>query len=421
MQHSTPPPLPHTQASLSALYRLDAAQRKEFWASLALRHTRGLGLRSCKRLLDHFGSAYEAVQNLHAWTAAKVYKDKSAHLANGSWRQRAQTEWESARGLNAGILLWPDPRYPQRLRELPDAPPLLYYRGDLHLLQAPCVAIVGSRCCSPEGIAVALNIAGQLSASGITVVSGLAIGIDCQAHQAALPHPGRTVAVLGTGIDVVYPKSNAKLFAQIASQGLILTEFAPASPPDASHFPIRNRLISGLSLGVLIVEATRRSGSLITARFALEQNREVYAIPGPVFAELSTGCQDLVRQGARAVFSAEDILHDLSPQLQEYGKQVPAPLTATPEKSQETPKPAAAQAARGAALPQQGLAPMEAETPRGDFGRIVFALREKGPCHIDELARRVELPVARLSALLVQLELQALVLRLPGMRYKASA
>jgi len=232
-----------------------------------------------------------------------------------------------------------------------------------------------------------------------------------------LRHPGKTVAVLGTGIDIVYPKSNAKLFAQIVSEGLVLTEFMPSSPPDAKHFPIRNRLISGLSLGVLIVEATRRSGSLITARCALEQNREVYAVPGPVFAEHSTGCQDLVRQGARAVFSAEDILRDLAPQLRSFGIQEPAPSADGPKKPHAT-KQATTRPASNAVHPPE-LPRTKAETPEGDFGRIVRALREKGPCHIDELARHVDIPVARLSALLVQLELQALVLRLPGMKYKA--
>ena len=425
--------LADTQTRLSALDRLNAAQREEFRACLALRHAQGLGLRSCKRLLDYFGSAREAVRNPHAWAAANVLEDKSARLADGSWRLRAKTEWESARSLDADILLWQDPRYPQRLKELPDAPPLLYCRGDMQLLQTPCVAVVGSRACSPEGIAVAREIAGQLSASGITIVSGLAIGIDCQAHHAALRHPGKTVAVLGTGIDVVYPKSNAKLFTQIASEGLILTEFMPASPPEARNFPVRNRLISGLSLGVLIVEATRKSGSLITARLALEQNREVYAVPGPVFAELSTGCQDLVRQGARAVFSAEDILRDLAPQLREYGGQASVPdapgtgknsktVTARPPwRHTAAPHSKATTQAPCDTVPPHACLPVEPETPQGDFGRIVRVLREKGPCHIDELARQVELPVARLSAMLVQLELQALVLRLPGMRYKASA
>jgi DNA processing protein len=420
MQQTAPPSLPpQAQARTSALDRLDTAQRKEFWACLALRHAQGLGLRSCKLLLDYFGSAHEAVQNTHVWAAATVYEGKAIQFAGGSWRLHAKIEWEGARGLDADILLWQDPRYPQRLKELPDAPPLLYYRGDIQLLQAPCVAVVGSRRCSPDGIAVAREIAGQLSASGITIVSGLAIGIDGQAHLAALRHPGRTIAVLGTGIDIIYPKSNAQLFAQIASEGLILTEFMPSSPPDAHHFPIRNRLISGLSLGVLIVEATRRSGSLITARLALEQNREVYAIPGPVFAELSTGCQDLVRQGARAVFSAEDILRDLAPQVRGCGRQASVPDAVSPPKNQDSPRRAAAQPVHGA-TPPRDLSPAEPAAPEGDSGRIVRALREKGICHIDELARQVELPVARLSALLVQLELQALVLRLPGMRYKAS-
>jgi len=432
---SHPPLPPQTRTPPAALYRLDAAQRAEFWASLALRYTQGLGLRSCNRLLDHFGSADEAVQNPGAWPAAKVY-DKAVHLADGSWRPHAQKEWEGAYGIEADILLRQAPEYPQQIKELPDAPLLLYCRGDMRLLRAPCVAVVGSRGCSPEGMAVARAIAGDLSAAGITIVSGLAIGIDSQAHLAALRYPGRTVAVLGTGIDVVYPKSNAKLFTHIASEGLILTEFKPSSPPDARHFPIRNRLISGLSLGVLIVEASRKSGSLITARYALEQNREVYAVPGPVFAELSTGCQDLVRQGAQAVFSAEDILRDLAPRLRGYGIQEPAPSAVSSRKKQDLPAQAATRPANSAlspnalpqdalprnvspqnTLPRDTLPPNTPGTPEED--RIVRALREKGPCHIDELARHTDLPVARLSSLLVQLEVHMWVQRLPGMRYKA--
>jgi DNA processing protein len=422
MEPLLPPPLPpQTQAHPSAICRLDAAQRAEFWAILALRHTQGLGLRSCKRLLEHFGSACEAVRNPRAWAAAKVYENKTTQFLGGSWRPHAQKEWESALGTDADILLWENPGYPQRLKEVPDAPPLLYCRGDIRLLQAPCVAVVGSRDCSSEGMAVAREIAGQLSAAGITIVSGLAIGIDSQAHLAALRHPGMTIAVLGTGIDIIYPKSNARLFAQIAAEGLILTEFMPSSPPDAKHFPIRNRLISGLSLGVLVVEATRRSGSLITARCALEQNREVYAVPGSVFAEHSTGCQDLVRQGARPVFSAEDILRDLAPQLQGYGMQEAAPDSAGSAKNQDAPKEAKEAATRPVrdTTPTREFSRIKPKEPEGDSGRIVRALREKGPSHIDELARCVDIPVARISAMLVQLELQALVQRLPGMKYKA--
>jgi len=169
------------------------------------------------------------------------------------------------------------------------------------------------------------------------------------------------------------------------------------------------------------VEATRRSGSLITARFALEQNREVYAIPGPVFAELSAGCQDLVRQGARPVFSAEDILHDLAPLLLGYDRCAQLPGTGAPKNIPDAPKQAPPQTAYDGALAPPALSPAAPETPKGDFGRIVSMLRARGPCHIDELARLVDLPVARISALLVQLELQTLVLRLPGMRYRASA
>ena len=412
----------------SALERLDEVGRREFWATLALRHTKKLGLRSAKRLLDHFGSAYAAVREVHDWSAARVRTDKAEQLVGGEWRAGAKEQWERTRRLNAEILLWTDPRYPERLRLLPDAPSLLYCRGDITLLRAHCVAVVGSRRCSAQGLAAAEFIARRLAACGITIVSGLALGIDRQAHAAALPQLGKTIAVLGTGIDVPYPKENAELFTEIADGSLLLTEFAPASMPEARHFPVRNRLISGLSLGVLIVEAAKQSGSLITARLALEQNREVYAVPVSVFGPLSEGCRDLVRRGAHPVFSAEDILLDLAPLLKEYGIQPPAdPLPEAPPKipapdakRKGSPRksvscntvPLAGQNASEAAPAFPGQTKEEREA-----GSILALLREEGVCHIDLLARRSGMPVAHLSALLVRLELPGLVRRLPGMRY----
>ena len=433
----------------------DEDGRREFWAALALRYTQGLGLVSAKKLLDHFGSAYAAVQAASHWGRARLSAEHAAQFASGAWRIEAKKEWELAKKLDASIVLWTATDYPALLRQLPDAPLFLYCRGNLNLLHAPCVALVGSRTCSAEGLAVTRHIASKLAACGITVVSGLALGIDTQAHQAALEQVGSSIAVLGTGLDLVYPPANAPLFASLAQKGLLLTEFMPSTAPHRHNFPIRNRIISGLSLGVLVVEAAQKSGSLITARLALEQNREVYTVPGSFFAESSRGCQALTRQGARCIFSAEDILHDLAPLLQSYkfapqlaevdSRSAATALTPRLEAVDSTgadPAPVPALVPDAAALPgrrasrvrsgprpkvtgsqsarQQGASPASAP-PDGDAARVIAFLQDSGPQHIDRLANSLELPVAALSALLVQLEMQAWVRRLPGMRYESTS
>ena len=240
-------------------------------------------------------------------------------FAAGAWRTEARKEWDSARNLAARILLWADPAYPSLLRQLPDAPALLYCRGDGSLLRAPAFAVVGSRRATAQGKAVAAYMARCLSACGVTIVSGMAQGIDCVAHEAALGRVGRSIGVLGTGIDVRYPACNAGVFAAMEREGLLVSEFPPGAPPLPTNFPVRNRIISGLALGVLVAEAASRSGSLVTARLALEQNREVYAVPGPALDAHCLGSQDLVRQGARPVFNAEDVLRDLADRLRPYG------------------------------------------------------------------------------------------------------
>lgn len=299
----------------TALGALDAASRAEFWAALALSHTDGLGARSRKRLLDAFGSAFEAVRRANGWREAGLREDLIREFRSEKWREPARKEWDATRKLTGTVLLWTDSRYPALLKELPDAPIRLYCQGDMSLLGNPCVSIVGTRTCSREGIRAAQAIASGLAASGITVVSGLAIGIDKQAHLAALDLPGGTIAVLGAGSDVCYPKENDGLRRSIIQRGLLISEYAPGTLPDPRHFPIRNRIISGLSLGVVVVEAALRSGSLITARLALEQNRAVYAVPGGIGSKYAEGCQKLIRDGAQPIFSFSDILSDLSAQL----------------------------------------------------------------------------------------------------------
>ncbi|WP_223380872.1 DNA-processing protein DprA [Nitratidesulfovibrio sp. SRB-5] len=304
---------------MPAFVDLDEAGRAELWAALALRHSPGIGPRTVRRLLAGLGSALAAVQAAdrggHDWTLAGVRPHMAAPVARGVWRDTARQEWDAVRACRCSILLWTDPRYPARLREVFDAPAVLYCRGDASLLANHAVAVVGSRLSSRAGRGVAADIAYSLSAAGVTVVSGLARGIDREAHVAALEEVGSTIGVLGTGIDVVYPPEHAELFERMEATGLLVSEYAPGTLPLPAHFPVRNRIISGFSVGVLVVEAAARSGSLITARLALEQGREVYAVPGPATAQYTCGCRGLIEQGARPVATAEDMLADLAPVL----------------------------------------------------------------------------------------------------------
>lgn len=301
---------------VSCLATLSEDRREDFWASLALRYTAGIGFRTAKRLLVEYGSANAAMKDIKGWSARASISAKvvQAVLSN-QWREQARKEWENAAQVACEVLLWSDPTYPDLLREIPDPPLFLYYKGDVSLLTNPSIGVVGSRRCSKDGIRTTEMLSRTLSASGVTTVSGLARGIDSVAHAHALAGWGSTVAVLGTGISHVYPPENRDLFFDVADRGIIVTEFPPNMPPEGRNFPLRNRIISGLSLGVLVIEAVPKSGSLITARHALEQGREVFAVPGRMQARSSSGCHDLIRQGATAVFSCDDILVSIAPLL----------------------------------------------------------------------------------------------------------
>lgn len=301
----------------SALASLSEDERREFWAALALRHMKGLGVRSACLLLKHFGSAYDAVMNVPSWPEAEVPAHKAEGWLNNSWRVAARPEWEAARSLQASVILWTDSRYPALLKELPDAPALLYAEGDLSLLASPCVAVVGSRSSFGDALEHTSRFAAELSAAGITVVSGLAFGADGCAHRAALSGPGRTIAVMPGGVDVPFPSGQRELYRQIAGQGLIISEMPPGKLPGPGAFPIRNRLVSGLCLGVLVTEAVSlRSGSLITARLAAEQGRNVYVLsPDLLRHPCGEGTKKLLMDGARPVYRTSDILADLFPHL----------------------------------------------------------------------------------------------------------
>jgi DNA processing protein len=295
-------------------------------------------------------------------------------------------------GPDAHAIPLDDPRYPPLLAQIPDPPVLLYCRGDPLILAEPQVAIVGSRNPSPQGLALTRELAARLAAWGLTIVSGLAVGIDSAAHQGAL-ESGRTVAVLGTGPDLVYPAVNRDLARRIAAQGVLASELPPGVGPLARNFPRRNRIVSGLALGTLVTEAALRSGSLITARHALEQGREVLAVPGSVHSPLARGCNALIRDGARLVEDAAQVLEELGPQLRGL-------LAAA----------AAAPAEPGEPAPPAG-APLDA-----DHRRLLEAMGFD-PVAPDELIGRTGWPAASLSSMLLVLELEGHVSSCPGGRY----
>jgi DNA processing protein len=393
---------------------MNARQRNEFWASLALKHTRGIGPRTWKRLCAEYGGPYQAVMNAANWPARKLASAKQAEeLRSQAWRATARQEWEHALASDFELLLWTDPRYPEHLREIPDPPLYLYCAGDLSLLANPCVALVGTRNSTAYGRDATRDIGAALSAAGVTIVSGMAYGIDRQAHLAGLSGLGGSIAVLGAGLDIDYPAGNSDVRALLLESGLLVSELAPGAPAEPRNFPVRNRIISGLSLGVTVMEASLPSGSMITARLAMEQGREVFAVPGPRDSNMHLGCFELINQGAKLVCSAEDILRELAGQL--------GPC-ATPKpsggKTTKRPKAHPAKASPPQPQPDEHSAPHEADlTP--DERDILDALRDATRLHIDALGERLGWEPSALSRALVLLELRGVVRQLPGMIYCA--
>ena len=280
---------------------------------------------------------------------------------------------EAAR-LGLSILTQPSPDYPDRLRQIPDPPIVLWVRGEREIVHGPAVAIVGSRSATPTGIAVSVRLGRELAEAGLVVVSGLARGIDGAAHRGALDAGGRTLGVLGSGVDVIYPREHAALAEEMRARGAIVSELAPGTPPRAGHFPLRNRIISGLAHAVVVVEASERSGSLITARAALEQGRDVLAVPGNVISGRHRGCHALIKDGARLVETVDDVLDELK-----------WPRLATPEPA--------------ATLQLSGL---EGTMAAGE------------PYSVDELAQATGRPVHELLAELGALEIAGRVARRAG-------
>ncbi|MCC6535027.1 MAG: DNA-protecting protein DprA [Burkholderiales bacterium] len=323
---------------------------------------------SWRKLLAAFGTPLTILRQSHATLAQVVDPVLAAAIARGPDASALAAALTWALGPQRAIVTRDDPRYPPLLRETPDPPPLLYAAGRIELLQREAIAIVGSRNASAQGMRNAETFAHALAAAGLCVVSGLALGCDAAAHRGGLGAAGSTIAVLGSGIDVVYPRRNAALLEEVLASGLVLSEFPLGTPPLAVNFPRRNRIISGLARGCLVVEAALASGSLVTARIAVDMGRDVFAIPGSIHSPLSRGCHSLIKQGAKLVETADDILQELG---------VPA---------------------RGASAPR----PPDDASP--ETATLLRALGHD-TCDVDTLAERTGWPVPRLLAALMQGEL----------------
>ena len=367
------------------------------WVELNM--TPGIGPRAAAKLLERFGSA-EAVYNATRAELEHVRLVPEAVdcIISRELRQRAETEIAAVRDLGGDILLLDDGVFPAALREIYDPPIVIYVKGAWsECLDQPCVGVVGSRKCSTYGQNAALMLSRDLAQRGVTVVSGFARGIDASAHRGALESGGRTIAVLGTGIDQVYPRDHKRLASEILEGGgALLTQFPLGTPPVSENFPYRNRIISGLSLGVVVVEASEMSGSLITARLAMEQNREVFAVPGNITSRNSFGTNYLIKgAGAKLVQQWQDIATELPPQI--AATLLPPPFS---ERKKET-----SIADRLSFVPE-GLS--SAETS------VFKLLTPDSPAHVDWLFDKSELPISELTAALLSLEIRELVRALPG-------
>lgn len=347
-------------------------------AWLALSLTRGLGGDGARRLLKEFGSP-EAVFSASVSSLKSVVKaDVAAEISKGVADDLLAPALDWLKDSNNHLVTLADNDYPQALLNIPDPPLLLYVKGRLDLLNHAALAVVGSRNATPQGVNNAEAFARSLSGAGLCIISGMAHGIDAAAHRGALQGCGSSIAVIGTGLDKVYPAANRDLAHALASQGALISEFPLGTPPLAANFPRRNRIISGMSLGCLVVEASLQSGSLITARLALEQGRDVFAIPGSIHAPQSKGCHALLKQGAKLVETAQDILEELGG----------LPVVSTHKQ--------AIQGADSSLLEHIGFDPVD----------------------LDTLAVRCNLTMAELSAMLLVLELEGRVSALPGGLYQ---
>jgi DNA processing protein len=362
------------------------------WLALAL--TPGLGARMAGKLLREFGSP-EAIFNasLTALEAQRLTAPVAQAIHTRQPLSAAAKELAQVEQAGCRLVTWDEPAYPRRLREIYDPPPLLYVRGNVELLDRHSISIVGTRRPTPYGNQMAERLARDLAERGLVIVSGLARGIDSCAHKGALASPrGATVGVLGCGIDVVYPKENKKIFAEMETRGAIITEFPMGTFPAPQNFPIRNRIIAGMALGVVVVEGAQYSGSLITARLGMEFGREVYGVPGNATQPSSFGPNQLIKQGAKLVTSWEDVVEELPTDVR--AELLPIEATSPEER---------------ASLVEASLSPSE---------KTLYALLDMDQSrHVDELMEASGLSSSEVLVTLFDLEMKGVVRQLPGKQF----
>jgi DNA processing protein len=386
-------------SNLAVTAPTSASREGTYWLALAL--TQGLGPTRIKKLIEHFGTAERVFQaSLTELEAMGMRAVSAQSIATGKSLELAQQECGKAVEARARIISLSDPEYPSRLKEIYDPPVVLFVKGSVEVLAQPGIAMVGTRHPTPYGSGMAERLSIDLASRGLVIISGLARGVDTASHRGAVAAKGKTVAVLGTGIDVMYPKENSRLAEQIvALGGALITEFPVGTSPTPQNFPIRNRIISGMSAGVLVVEAAEYSGTRITSRCALEQNRDVYAVPGNVTNKNSWGPNTLIKQGAKLVATWEDVWEELPTDVQvvlnSMQNESPGPETAS-------------------------LFPDEVTSPHEK--KILKLLKADESTHIDQLVELLEdeMSSSEIFAALFELELNGKVRQLPGKNFVKS-
>ncbi len=368
----------------------------QFW--LGLTKLEGLGVRGAHRLVEHFGSAQGAyMASLTELESCGIPARVAQSIFAQAGLKEAARDLETSAKAGCQVVAYSSDDYPALLKQTPDPALVLYIRGDVKLLSRHAVGIVGTRRPTAYGSQVAQRLARDLAQRQLVIVSGLARGIDSAAHRGALEAGGQTVAVLGSGIDVIYPRENKRLAEQIAESGALISEFPPGTSPSPENFPIRNRTISGLSLGVIVVEAAEYSGSLITARLAVEQNREVFAVPGNITSAQSFGPNHLIKQGAKLVDEWMDV-------IEEFPAEIRMQLLPATEASEEA-----------VAGPQAGS--LFEQSLTADQKAVFEVLRADAPLFMDDILSSAAIPQPRVMTALLELEMSGVIRQLPGKNF----
>lgn len=356
---------------------------RRYWIGFNL--VKGIGAVRLKNVLDYFGSleiAWNAPAD--ALQAAGLPHKSVEYLVTLRAKIDLDSVIENITKKGVQVVTWEDAGYPRRLKEINQSPPVLYIRGSLEMADDWAVAVVGTRRVTPYGRQVAIELSRFLAQNGVTVVSGLARGVDAVAHSSALQAGGRTIAVLGNGVDVVYPPEHRKLSDEIIQSGALISDYPVGTPPESQNFPPRNRIISGLSLATIVVEASEKSGALITAEFAVDQGREVFAVPGSIMAAQSAGTNRLIEQGARPLLKMSEILDvlklDRLPEMRETRRVMPA----------------------------------------SEYEKKILKVLNQEPSHIDDICQLSGLPINEVSATLTMMELKGMVNSVGGMNYTAA-